>query len=277
MDMRDDKKNSFNQTGNLEFFNEYKIFRNKVTSLRRHEQVKMFNQNLNKNVKNSKEFYKAAKNLNVIPNKNDQSPVNFSANKLNNAFVANNNAQINQDLINEQIRQMYVNNPPCIHKFNFEPVNEQEVIKIVKGLKTNSCGVDNINGFVLKLLIHRISSIITHIINISFEHNIFPERWKAAIIKPIPKISFPLKESDFRPISLLCTLSKIIGKLAARQICAYLVKHSLLDPYQSAYKANHSCTTALLKITEDILESFDDSEAILLVLLDFSKAFDTVA
>ena len=276
MDLRDDKKNSFNSNHNQDLFNEYKFLRNKVTSLRRQEQIKMFNENLNNNIKNSKQFYKAAKNLNVIPDKNDKIPVNFSADKLNAAFVANNNSQIDPTLINEQIRQMYINNPPCIHKFNFEPVSELEVIKIVKGLKTNSCGIDNINAYVLKLLIHRISSIITHIINISFEHNIFPDRWKSAIIKPIPKIHFPLKESDFRPISLLCTLSKIIGKLAGKQMCAYLNKHSLLDPYQSAYKPNHSCTTALLKICEDILESFDDSEAILLVLLDFSKAFDTV-
>ena len=276
MDQRDDKKNSFNSTGNHDFLNEYKTLRNKVTSLRRQEQIKMLNEKLNNNIKNSKEFYKAAKNLNVIPDKKDKTPVNFSADKLNNAFAANNNAQIDPALINEQIRQMYVNNPPCIHKFNFEPVSELDVIKIVKGLKTNSSVVDNINGYVLKILIHRISSIITHIINISFELNTFPERWKFAEIKPIPKILFPLKESDFRPISLLCTLSKIIGKLACKQMCAYLNLHSLMDPYQSAYKPNHSCTSALLSISEDVLESFDDSEATLLVLLDFSKAFDTV-
>ena len=136
--------------------------------------------------------------------------------------------------------------------------------------------MDNINSSVLQLLIHRISPIITHIINISFDQNSFPERWKSAIVKPIPKIPFPLKESDFRPISLLCTLSKIIEKIANRQICNYLIKHNFLDPYQSAYKANHSCTTAHLKITDDILDSIDDGDTSLLVLLDFSKAFDTV-
>ena len=97
-----------------------------------------------------------------------------------------------------------------------------------------------------------------------------------ALIKPIPKIEFPLKESDFRPISLLCTLSKIIGRLANKQICGYLVKHSLLDPNQSAYKQNHGCTTALIKITDDILDSIDESEVSILTLLYFSKAFDTV-
>ena len=136
--------------------------------------------------------------------------------------------------------------------------------------------LDNINRKILKLFIHRISTIITHIINISFEQKTFPDRWKSAIIKPIPKIPFPLTETDFRPISLLCTLSKIIEKIANKQIRQYLTQHSFLDPYQSAYKSNHSCATAHLKITDDILDGMDDSEAALLVLLDFSKAFDTV-
>ena len=276
MDLRDDKKNSFNETENKDFLTEYKILRNKVTAMRRQNQIKIFNDNLNNNVKNSKDFYREAKNLNIVPPKNEQTRVNFSANKLNTAFVANNNAVIDNLLIDEQIRELYNKNQPCIHKFNFQPITELEVKKIVRGLKSNSCGVDNINSFILKLLINRISPIITDIINTSFEHNTFPLKWKMALIKPIPKIPFPIKESDFRPISLLCTMSKIIEKAANKQICEYLVKHSLLDPYQSAYKPGHSCTTAHLKIIEDILEAMDDSEVALMVLLDFSKAFDTV-
>ena len=63
-----------------------------------------------------------------------------------------------------------------------------------------------------------ISGVLTHIINISFEHSIFPDRWKLAIIKPIPKILCPLKASDFRPISILPALSKIIEKLAGKYL-----------------------------------------------------------
>ena len=112
--------------------------------------------------------------------------------------------------------------------------------------------------------------------NISFEHHAFPDRWAKAIIKPIQKIPNPLKPSDFRPISLLPTLSKILEKLANRQMVKYLIEHCLLDTNQSAYKEFHSTTTALVKITDDILESMEDSEVTLLIFLDFSKAFDTV-
>ena len=97
-----------------------------------------------------------------------------------------------------------------------------------------------------------------------------------AVITPIPKVSIPLSPSDFRPISILPSLSKIIEKLANIQIVAYLLEHNFLDPYQSAYRKNHGTQTALLKLTDDIYDIIDDSEITLLVLLDFSKAFDTV-
>ena len=276
MDIRDSFKDEFNVTGDQTKFDLYKQHRNRVTSARRLAQSKMFNETINQSAGNSKKFYQAAKKLGVMPSKNVNTRILFSAEKLNNAFVSNNNADVDDDLIDEQIRQMYAKNPPCIHKFNFQPVSELDVIKIVKSLHTNSTGADGINAFILKLFIDRISDVLTHIINISFETGVFPDRWKLALIKPIPKILFPLKESDFRPISLLCTLSKIIEKLAMWQISFYLEKHSLFDPNQSAYKTNHGCTTALLKINDDILDGIDDSEITLLTLLDFSKAFDTV-
>ena len=71
-------------------------------------------------------------------------------------------------------------------------------------------------------------------------------------------------------------MSKIIEKLAAIQINSYLEKHNLLDPNQSAYKKFFGCNTALLKISDDIMDAIDDSEITLLILLDFSKAFDTI-
>ena len=89
-------------------------------------------------------------------------------------------------------------------------------------------------------------------------------------------LNTPLTASDFRPISILPTLSKIIEKVAARQWVEYLNKYSLLDPFQSAYKKFHSTITALLKITDDIFENIQDQEITFMIFLDFSKAFDTV-
>ena len=95
-----------------------------------------------------------------------------------------------------------------------------------------------------------------------------------ALVKPLPKINIPIAASDFRPISLLPAVSKVIEKLAAKQMVEYLKSKMLLDKNQSAYKQNHSTLTALLTITDDIYDALDNTEVCLLVLLDFSKAFD---
>ena len=78
---------------------------------------------------------------------------------------------------------MYNKFDPSIHKFSFQPVNEQEVIKAAKTLKSMAVGVDQINSFVIKSLLPRISTVLVHIVNLSFEHGIFPENWKKAIME----------------------------------------------------------------------------------------------
>ena len=109
-----------------------------------------------------------------------------------------------------------------------QDITEHDVIKVTKTIKSMSVGVDNINSFVIKLLIDRISTVLTNIINTSFQSGIFPDRWKSAVIKPIPKLPIPLTASDFRLISLFPALSKIIVNI---QIVEYLTKFHLLDSY----------------------------------------------
>ena len=277
MNLRDMYKYNFNKTKNKDFEKTFKVLRNKVTSMMRESQKNMFNDTINSKVKCSKDFYKTAKKLNIISDKSNRGKVNFSAEELNKTFLSNNNAVIDSNFIDAKLQELYNKvHCPCIHKFSLSEVTEHDVVKVSKTIKSMSMGVDDINIFVIKVLMNRISSVLTDIINTSFATNTFPERWKKAIIKPIPKVSVPLSASDYRPISLLPALSKIIEKLVNRQIVFYLTTHDLLDPNQSAYKKNHSTQTALLKLTEDIYDAIDDSEVTLLALLDFSKAFDTV-
>ena len=106
MDVRDAFKIEFNLTGDSTKFEHYQKLRNRVTSVRRLAQMKMFNETINKNIKDSKRFYEAAKKLNIIQNEKVSGSFHFSAEQLNNAFVANNNAEIADDLIDEHICNM---------------------------------------------------------------------------------------------------------------------------------------------------------------------------
>jgi Reverse transcriptase (RNA-dependent DNA polymerase) len=100
--------------------------------------------------------------------------------------------------------------------------------------------------------------------------------WKYSRVVPIPKIDDPLQPNEFRPISILPSLSKNLELIMRDLIVEYLQNHYLLDTYQSGFRAGHSMATALLTITDDIYKDIDHGLFVILVLLDFSKAFDTV-
>ena len=158
--------------------------------------------------------------------------------------------------------------------FKFEPVSDLEIIKIVKSIKTNAMGIDQISAKFIKIGIHVFAPFLTDIVDNAIKYNIFPCRWKLALIKPLPKVTNPVVPTDFRPISLLVAFSKILEKVMASQMQKYLNENKLLNKFQSAYTKNYSCTTVLLDITDFIFDSFDSGEIVILVLLDYSKAFD---
>ena len=158
--------------------------------------------------------------------------------------------------------------------FEFRPVTEPEIIKIVKSIKTNAMGIDNVSAMFIKTGIHIAVPFITDIVNNAIKHRIFPCRWKLALIKPLPKVPHPIIPSDFRPISLLVAFSKILEKVLAIQMQKYLNENKLLNKFQSAYTKNLSCTTVLIDITDFAFDAFDNGEIVILVLLDYSKAFD---
>ena len=105
-----------------------------------------------------------------------------------------------------------------------------------------------------------------------------PDSEKLAHITPIvKKAGLDINcASNYRPISNLTFLSKLIERLACRQLIAYLNEHHLLASVQSAYREHHSTETATLKVVSDIFNASDAGHVTLLALLDLSAAFDTV-
>ena len=273
MDERDKYKNKFNREKKAETEIIFKDLRNQVTHAIRQSKIKVFNERINTKFKNPKQFHQALKNFNIVESKlNNSSECTIDPTNLNQAFLKNNNAEVNADLISDEINEILKKSKPQV--FKFQEVSELEILKIVRSIKTNACGVDGISAFFLKLGIEHSVFAFTDIINSSFKYNKFPDRYKKAIVKPIPKISIPLAASDYRPISLLSAFSKIIEKVAAKQMIDYLRETGFLDKLQSAYKKSHSTTTALLNVIDDIYEALENTELTFLVLLDYSKAFD---
>ncbi|GFS07822.1 reverse transcriptase-like protein [Elysia marginata] len=123
-----------------------------------------------------------------------------------------------------------------------------------------------------------LAPFIADVINQSLAIGTVPDCYKHAIVKPMLK-KRGLDENalkNFRPISNLKFLSKILEKLVLKQLLEHLNKSKLNEVFQSAYKAFHSTETALLKVTSDVLESMDQKEICVMTLLDLSAAFNTI-
>ena len=115
-------------------------------------------------------------------------------------------------------------------------------------------------------------------INDCFQSGTVPSVFKQAIVKPLLKKQDldPNKLSNYRPVSNLSFLSKLLEKLALHQMLDHVSKYDLLARFQSAYRTHHSTETALLRVLNDLLVASDDSKVSLLTLLDLSAAFDTI-
>lgn len=117
---------------------------------------------------------------------------------------------------------------------------------------------------------------LTYLINLSLTTGVFPDLWKNARICPVYKGGDSTDPSNYRPISILPVISKIIERAVFDQIYPFLNDNSLLYKYQSGFRPNNSTLSALINITEDWLEAIDKGNYIGLVMIDLKKAFDTV-
>uniref|UniRef100_A0A671YR52 Reverse transcriptase domain-containing protein n=1 Tax=Sparus aurata TaxID=8175 RepID=A0A671YR52_SPAAU len=160
----------------------------------------------------------------------------------------------------------------------FTLVSPLELLPIVSNMKSSTSVLDPIPSSIIKLCLPAISPLIVTIINSSLTSGFVPQTLKLAAVTPILKNPAldPDTISDFRPISNLPFLSKILERVVAAQIKTHLHSHELYEPFQSGFRPQHSTETALLKITNDLLLSADSGHLNILILLDLTAAFDTI-
>ena len=165
----------------------------------------------------------------------------------------------------------------CATLDSFRPMTEVEVIKIIKEMPTKSCECDAIPTKLLKTILDKVGSTITKLVNISLGTGRFAESWKTAIVRPLlKKPGLKLTPSNYRPVSNLPFLSKLTEKCMLHQFTAHCDEGHLIPEYQSAYRKDHSCETALVKILDDILWAMERQRVTAAAAIDLSAAFDTV-
>lgn len=158
----------------------------------------------------------------------------------------------------------------------FHTVSPNEVQTLINRIKTQAMGVDGINLKLLKIVLPYCLEALTSIINYSIETNCVPDIWKRSYIIPIPKINKATELSDLRPVNILTTTSKLLEMIIYSQISEFFQKYELLPQVQSGFRPYYSTSTALIKICSDISKNMDNSKVTIMVLLDYSKAFDVI-
>ena len=159
----------------------------------------------------------------------------------------------------------------------FTPISSSQLEKTIHHMKPKTCALDPIPTSKLQEIIEGCIPSITHLVNSSLDQGAFCNAWKEAIVKPlIKKKSLGTQNSNYRPVSNLSFISKIIEKVTLEQFNTHCSENSLVPEYQSAYRKNHSCETSLVKLVNDILWNMDRQLVTSIVILDLSAAFDTV-
>ena len=165
---------------------------------------------------------------------------------------------------------------PSLNSMYLQPAQSYEIAKIIDNFKNKATLDTRMNALKIANNCEKFVDVLCEMINCSFNDGIFPEALKIAKVVPIHKEGSRTEVSNYRPISLLSTFSKIYEKIMHNRVLQYFDKNSLLFEQQYGFRPGRSCEHALLNAQNLILNSLTKKEVSLLLLLDFSKAFDMV-
>ena len=160
---------------------------------------------------------------------------------------------------------------------NIIPVSLDELKRTLFSMPNKDSGIEgDIPLKILKMCFNAIGNVLLQIINASFVTETVPASWKRAIVIPIHKKNDPSKTANFRPITIVPAICKIVEKLVHSQLTSYLTHHHLFSTDQHGFMESHSTCTALLSVTDEIMQGMDRSDVTLLTLIDLSRCFDVV-
>ena len=278
----------------LTYGNEYRQLRNRVTNLIRKTKAKYFKDKLNDSSGNSKKTWNVINDIirpktryyhdkfsNISLNDNQIIENDFITNPSDivnkfNSYFTNVGSVLSSKIPQSNISCLYFMGQRNPNIFSFEAVKEIEVSSLIRDLDDSAAGCDDLSSKVIKLGLDYILKPLTHIINCSLITGIVPSKLKIARVTPIFKNGSKHLFSNYRPISVLPVLSKVLEKIVHVQISNFLNDCNIINPNQFGFQEKKSTSSAVLKLTDYILSSIDDYNHVIGIFIDLAKAFDTV-
>ena len=271
------------KTGLVVHIEIYKQARNNVTKLIKQAKASHFHAKLEDAETDSKKMFSLLSTLLNRENRSDSLPdmIPQEAAKSFSRFF--------QEKI-ETIRQEFNNDPlgttenfaSSVHSSDllssFDALSEDQILKLIRESKSTTATVDPAPTKLVLEFTDVLLPVFQKIVNLSLTSGTVPIAFKKAVVKPLikkPNLD-PEVLGNYRPVSNLPYLSKILERAVADQLQAHLDTNGLHVKFQSAYRRGHSTETALLRILNDLLVMVDGGNNAVLVLLDLSAAFDTL-
>ena len=187
-----------------------------------------------------------------------------STNKNIHSFDSSNLQQFCKSKINEET-------------FSIPLLSTHEVFVYLSSLNNkNSSGFDGISPKILKLSAPYVVDSLTYLFNLCLSQNYFPKLFKHAKVIPLFKKGDINDCNNYRPISLLSSISKPLERHIHSHFSSFIEKHQLFHTHQSGFRKLHSCETALCRITDSWLSEINNRKAVGVIFIDFTKAFDMI-
>ena len=293
MKERDSLKYQYNhtkdQTKKSDLDKKYKEAKNRIIENTRQNKKTYFQEFFAKNANDIKNTWKGIRNLINIKNKNKTQPKSLIVNnktitdpkKVSNTFndyfsTIASNLQKKIHYYGKDFSKFLKDPNPV--SFFIRPTNEIEVINNINNLNGNKAlGPTSIPTNIFHLIKLNIAKPLAEIINLSFETGIYIDVLKISKVAPIFKEKgSELEHCNYRPISLLSNINKIIEKIMHERLYSFFEQHKCIYELQYGFRAKHSTSHALIDLIEDVRKSIDQNLYAVGVFIDLQKAFDTV-
>ena len=271
------------------YHTKYKKIKNEITFLIRSGKKKYYEKYFTDNKYNLKKVWKGIKQLINIKSKNFDTPTNIEtdgklitdpvliSNSFNEYFtsVADNILSKRKYQGSKSFRDFLSNR--LLENFVFEECTIENIRDIIRAMNAGkSSGPNSIPTHILKGLDTKICGPLQKIFNLSLRTGVHPDLLKVSKTIPVYKKGSRLLVSNYRPISLLSNLNKILEKLVHARIYEFLENNHSIYSLQFGFRKKHSADHALIEITEKIRNALDNKQIACGIYVDLQKAFDTV-
>lgn len=262
----------------LTFREQYRTYRNRLTSLLKEAKKKYYQEQLVANQGNPKSHWQSINNILGRSADGTNSVIELKPacsnipNKFNEHFLQA-GGQITVTTGND-----FLDNLQCSPNFSMflYPATNLEIEQYIKAFKTSSCGYDEISPVVMKRSVSDIILPLTHIVNLTLKTGIFPEALKKAKVIPLLKSGNRSDIKNYRPISILPAFSKVFEKVINARLIKYLEDNNLLTDSQHGFRTRRSTETAIFHFTSNVYHFLEQKQFLIGIFLDLSKAFDTL-